>query len=250
MEQVECQSHANLTITNVYDHVDEPLITLPDPLSLTEANTHLNMGYGNNFGEAVILYKLDDQGHVVDLVKVNSFGYQYRFALRANDPNTYHRFFELLNDSYTSLAYYTNYLDFKDKYLIYKDYNKEDLEQLDNVCNLEQVELTDEQKKDRNYILKMIWLNYIVSLPVTSQKEAFGFYDKLIKERQELISYLQSKINEQEGLSERGKNIITAAITTSKQKKGDLQFTKEVIKNFVNKEKGASLYSLIKHMKN
>jgi hypothetical protein len=120
--------------------------------------------------------------------------------------------------------------------------------------------LTEEQKKDRNFLLRMIWLNYVVALPVGLQVNALDYYDQLIEERSKVISWLQSKIHntQEEKLSPRATSLIKSAhqrafndINAGKYKKEEYDLAvKNAIEYYINNEHGTSLYSLIKSMKN
>lgn len=270
-DETETNINAKFTVLDGFGQmVDRPCVIVPPTFSLEQANHHLAYGYYKNmksqdirteFGEAVMMFQYDKHGNVTDMVKVNGLSYDYRVTLRGNDPHAYHQFFSLVDYSYTSLAYYPNLVTFCEKFIIYEDYSKESLALVvnDGVMKLRTTTLTEEQKKDRNYLLRMIWLNYVVALPVGLQVNALDYYDQLIEERSKVISWLQSKIhNTEEKLSPRATSLIKSAhqrafndINAGKYKKEEYDLAvKNAIEYYINNEHGTSLYSLIKSMKN
>lgn len=259
-----------ITISNEITHVvNESFIHVPNHLSLEEANHHLQYGYYNQQvvndvrllpGEAVILYQYDQQGQLIDIVKVHSLSYDFRFKLRANDPNPYHRFFELIHYSYNTLTYHTNFVDFKQKFCLLADYDQSFLQNWltqGPIIYLDTAFITNEQKKDRLHLLKIIWLNYLMSLPYHHQKQAVNYYDQFLKDRHEVTLWLQRHIHYtvMDKLPDRAKTLINSAKQTADhlvktgQEKDFQVAVKKVIKNFVLKEYGSSLYSLMKAMK-
>jgi hypothetical protein len=271
IQDIDLDLKPTLPFSNqVCSRVDESYLHLPENLSVEEANKHLQCGFYEDLlsddlrlcpGEAVIMYKYNDKGHVVDILKVNSVAYNFRFNLRNNDPNPYHQFYELVNYSYKTLSYYVNEIEFKQKFAIIDNYNQNDLQSLldqDAIIQLDTGAMTVEQKKDRLHILKQVWLNYLISLPYHHQKQALGYYEQFLKEREQVIAWLQRNVNLDPTikLPDRAKSLILAAKQTANSlvqsgKATDLNKTvKDVIHNFVMKEYGSSLYSLVKAMKN
>lgn len=255
--------------------VTEPCISIPTNLTLQAANNHLANGYyapiqtkdiKSKLGEAVMIYQMDEHGRVLDIMKINSASYDYRLGLRGNDSYPYHHFFTLAEDSYKSLQYFPNYKKFTDKYVVYDNYPKEfliDAKEKVGTLSLELAKVTlvgqkndlmsPEQKKDNNFLLHMIWLNYIAALPVSMQDEAFEYEERYIKDRQELITWLEHKVaNEYDVavLSKRANQIITTAKMNSVQAKNNGKDHDNTVYNFIHNEFGDSLYSLVKEMKN
>jgi len=85
---------------------EDPVIdskwTIPPKFTLEEANEFLKYGYyqeekDETNGESVIIYKHDDNGKIVDSVRIQSPSYHERVEIRGNDPNMKHRFFYLFN---------------------------------------------------------------------------------------------------------------------------------------------------------
>ncbi|HSW76886.1 MAG TPA: hypothetical protein VLG50_07560 [Candidatus Saccharimonadales bacterium] len=227
---------------------------MPEDLTLDEANHHLKCGYSNTRlwpGEAVYIYKKKD-GQIVDIVKINSPAYQYRYNLRGNDPNPYHRFFELVHHSYCHLSNYADYVDFKNKFVI-----------LDENMNI--TEMSENDKNNRDAILQQIWRNYVMALPHAMQQDAMSYLQKFINERDQLIQWLYTCHNacHQLDVSLIGKYGVTL-ILQSRQNGKNLFFNSKnnngKFKNLnsavltsievkVNNTNGENLYSLIKKMK-
>lgn len=270
-EEVEVQPTAKFNVVaEVGASVNQPCITIPSNLTLQEANCHLADGYygpiktndiRTKLGESVMIYQMDEQGKVLDIMKVSSLSYDYRLTLRGNDSYPYHRFFKLVQDSYQTVEYFPNYKKFMEKYVVYINYDKEFLMKAKNdikILSLCTGTMTDEQKKDRGYLLNMIWINYIAALPVPLQEEAFDYLEKMLSERTALISWLENKVVHDYDatlLSKRANQIITTAKMNGKQAKqtgktdNEETYAKEVVRNFIHREYGDSLYSLIKEMK-
>jgi len=276
-ENVEQEQQYDIEPNDVGQSVTEPFVHKPKMLTLDEANNHLKHGFyppcpemikdlRQTAGEAVILYKINDLGQVIDIVKVVSTGYDYRFKLRGtNEPNPYHRFYDLVPHSYHVLNDYVNYTEFKEKFIVFGNYSKEDLLGIHNhvglILYLQEDEIPIEERKNRQYILKNIWLNYVLALPISMQKEAIEYLDKFNADRYGVMCWLQNyqyhnQYIDAKVVSERGLNIIIPARHTA----GDIcrqnpnkeydDEVNQVIRNFILKEYGSSLYTLVKKWKN
>jgi hypothetical protein len=264
VNDVDFNLNAHLTISQESPSiVNDSYIHVPKMLTLDEANQHLQQGYytDNVCGESLIMYKYNDLNQVINILKVNSVAYDYRFKLRNNDPNPYHQFFNLVHYSYQSLTYYPNYVNFVNKFMVYEDVDVDELKNIldtNQLLTLRQCQLTDEQKKNRLYLLKQVWFNYLLSLPYHYQKQAINYYEQFLKEREDVIGWLQrnTDLKSDKKWPERAVSLITSAKQTAQSLKANGktkdvdQATKDVIRNFVHKEYGTSLYSLIKAMKN
>lgn len=278
-DETETQINAKFTVMDGFGQiVDRPCVIVPPTFTLEQANYHLAYGYYKNmnkngnlrdirteFGEAVMMFQYDERGNVTDMVKVNGLSYDYRVTLRGNDPSAYHQFYSLIDHSYTSLAYYPNLVKFCEKFIIYENYSKDSLSLVvkDGIMRLKTATLTDEQKKDRDYLVRIIWLNYVVSLPVGLQVDALNYYDQFMEDRKKVTTWLQSKIHEHiheqdANLSKRGISIIKSAhqrafndINAQKYKENEYDLAvKNAIEYYINNEHGTSLFSLVKFMKN
>lgn len=245
--------------------VEEPCIIIPSNLNLKDANNHLANGYyapimttdvRTKLGESVMIYQMDDNGKVLDIMKVSSLSYDYRLTLRGNDSFPYHRFFKLAEDSYQTLQYFPNYKKFVEKYVIYDNYNKEFLIEAKKqvgVLSMQTGEMTYEQKKNRECLLHTIWLNYIAALPVSMQDDAFDYLDRINKDRASLITWLEHKVvndYDEKVLSNRANQIITIARQNLEVAKKNGKENDNTVHNFIHNERWDSLYSLLKEMKN
>lgn len=260
IEQTETIMNAKFVVSvDKTKIIDSPCIIVPPIFTLQQANYHLAYGYYSErktndlrtlYGEAVMLFNYDQSNNVTDVVKVNGLSYDYRVTLRGNDPNAYHQFFNLVHYSYKSLEYYPDWVHFNQKFVIYENYTKDNLQLLaqDNViAGLRTTMITEEQKKDKDFLLKMIWLNYVVSLPISLQMEALEYYDQFIADRIKVIHWLQSNLDYDVNtkLSTRAKNIINQAKKTVMKN----LTANDIIYKIIHNESGISLYSLIKNMK-
>lgn len=265
INDVDFNLNAHLMIKYISPSVvDESYIHVPPMLSLEEAHVHLQQGYHETSvtsGESLMLYQYNEHNQVIDILKVDSINYHYRFQLRNNDPNPYHQFFNLASSSYQSLTYYPHYIDFLNKFIVYEDVDVDTIKEYvlqGPLLSLKQTVLTEEQKKNRFYLLKQIWFNYLLSLPYHYQKQAVNYYEQFLKEREEVIGWLQrnTDLKPDVKLPDRAVSLIKSAKQTAESLKQNgktnnvNQKTKEIIQNFIYKEYGTSLYSLVKAMKN
>ena len=268
--ELECQYSFEMS-PYISGEMNQAFVHFPEALSLEAANKHLLYGYYDEApnvdirqlpSESLIIYKFFE-GKVIDIVKVNSVAYDYRFGIRNNDPAIYHQFYNLVNHSYTSLNYYTNYVEFKQKFMLFEHYTKEDLIEMINkdgkILYLNHGDIVD--RKDRASILEMIWLNYVLCLPFNMQLEACSFLEKFNVEREQVTRWLQAYESshphlDKNDISDRGVGLITSARTTATSLINTKKATKYddtirlVIANFIKKEFGTSLYALVKKMKN
>lgn len=100
--------------------------------------------------------------------------------------------------------------------------------------------------KTRNDIIKQIWLNFVYSLPPSLKYKAGSVYNNVIDHRKKLISKLCKceKSEDFEDLTPRMRNIINGARNLAKiNNHNDVA---KVIHNLVMKERGGSLYAMIK----
>ena len=274
INDIESQQVHTFETSNDIMLSNTPHVKIPDPLSIYEANMHLHTGYyqplpvrdpRQSTGEALIIYKIKD-GQVMDIIKVNSIGYDYRFKLRgADDSNMYHRFFSLVDMANRDIAQYPEYCDLKQKIVTIQPIDHTQLkvmfQQYGNILYLPEYDIPLECRRDKYYILNQIWLNYIIALPLSLQYSAIDFLQQFIQERANVVKWLQNyhhnniQLNEKD-ISKSGIRIISEGRKTgkdlfkAKKYKTVDEATLIVIRNFVYKEYGTSLYSLIKKMNN
>ena len=253
----------------------EGVFTPPD-LSLADTNKHLKFGFYDLFegyeqldvrmmpGEFVIVHKNDGT-----MLRVESTPYSWRSEMRDNDPNLLHRFFQLINGSYLRYDTAEGKARYNKLYPIFTPYDSNSIKaQLENgpyVVWPQSNQLDPDYlmtKRDRMY---NIWIAFLNSVPLHRQKEVGGYLDYLYKKRGELIGWLRTLENrdhlDSTSFSPRALNIIETTrkfaqknATNGRDRTKDgkklsvKDMTRSNIKNFIGKEKGDSLYRLIREM--
>lgn len=275
--------HVPETVTNMNDNVSRTqghAIFSPHNLSFAEANKHLLFGFYNPFegydkldqrmlpGEFVIIHQLDETGATQKMLRVQSVSYNWRMAMRDNNPNLKHRFFQLVNGSY--IKYDT--AEGKKRYdSLYPNFTAYDQQSIKNQINTDGPYVVWPQSDpealgNKESLMYNIWLAFLNSVPLANQKSVVNYIDYLYNKRGELITWLR-------GLEGRGhldptvfsRRVIDIVETTRKfaqervkngndvvrgKKLSVKDITKENIRNFIMKEEGGSLYRLIKEMDN
>lgn len=262
-------------------HVTKNFMHSPPELSVREANGHMANGYylqdnvedpRMSTGEAVMLYRYVN-GEIVDIVKVCSVAYGWRTMMRGNNPNIAHQF-------YTHFDYV--YKDFDEKTFRSEDglIPIEPVEHRDILAYFEQSRkkifrlpmfnpnLTYlNGPKNRDMRIYILWLNYFVSVPINKQQEVINYYQKFINDRNDLIAWLQylernNKTVDYLEISDRAKAIIKSVRVLAEESVRNgtnvdrygrrLAFKtllKRTVDNLMKKEKGSSLYALIRDMR-
>lgn len=255
-------------------------ILLPPSLSLEEANYKLAFGFYNAFqgyenyerrllpGEFVVIQVLDEEGNLLEVVRVESTSYAWRSTMRDNNPNLCHRFYQLMNGSYINYETPEGRERFLDLYPILTPHSPENIN-----SNLPLVVwpqdptyFDSEMLTTRESRLYNIWIAFMMSVPLHRQSEVFGFLSSLNNTRNQIIGWLRKieergKVDSTE-FSKRVLNIIQAARSFSERKINQGQdrdrrtgrkisfseLTKFNIRNLLMKEEGSSLYRLSREM--
>lgn len=271
-----------------YSDTNVPLTLSPFNLSLQQANKHLRYGFYDSFddqnldprlrtGEFVILYKLDANGQIIGLLRVQSLSYQWRTEMRHNDPNLSHRFYQLLNGSYIPINSIEGLNEYQRRYPILTRYS---VDKIKHIIDSSPITVWMQRYPVSNWIktktdaLQNIWMAFLMSVPLHKQKEVSQMYDSLIKDRSQLIEWLQTLNSQYDGnlsdvdIPDRAKRIIELSTEFAKQRLTEphkqltpshqsndnkiptlYQLTQNNIRNLIMKEEGSSLYRLVKAMK-
>lgn len=276
--------------SEISSEVNESFVHYPSNLTLEEANKHLTDGYYDRVnvederqkaGEAIILYEMKD-GRPEKIIKVHSPSYDWRIQMRGNDSNIKHRFYCLLDLVYncqnTTSAQLLKALSSrlvlvpayeKAQLLEYLEANKGIIYIPDN-DDLEEFDARDFEKRESK--IHLLWINYVLSLPLNLQRDALELYESLMTDKRDitkkLIDIHMGKYNFKNKAGEimdpmlndkfplRANTLISDCRRFAKtqpqnqrQRQNQNQqmnaFEKN-INNFINKERGDSLYSLIK----
>jgi hypothetical protein len=170
-----------------------PCVFDPKPMTLEEANHHLRYGYNSSrlqyndlregFGEALIIYQVDNAGKVLDVVKVMSPAYKWRDDMREDNPNIYNRFTELSNRP----LHLSGYIKFP---LFDKEGLKKWIKEHGTLHNLQSVRgVRYSTREDK---MKLMWINFVYSLPTHLQEEAIELYDKFAIDSEGAINWVIS----------------------------------------------------------
>ena len=255
-------------------------IVNPPDLTLAEANKHLRFGFYDSFdgwetmdqrmlpGEFLVISWGEDKEHSI---RIESTSYQWRMAMRDNNPNLLHQFFKLVTSSY--LRY--NLPEEKERYNHhFPDFTPYDEEsiigQITNdgpyvVWPQDPEFHQSEHLMTKESRMFNIWLAFLNVVPIQAQLEVSQYLGYLYKSRGALISWLRHLESKNQldhtTLSKRTINIIETARNYSTQKissgsnigyngkkLGKKALTRQNIKNLVMKERGDSLYKLIREM--
>ena len=266
-------------IETITGKISEPFIHDPKTLSLQDANHHLKFGYYNEFetdderqltGEAVIMYRTIN-GEVADIVKVHSPSYEWRSTMRGNNPNIPNQFYSMLNLAYSDVNNCDNWSTFQKKFILLPLYDEQSLkdlfEQNQGILAIPSGPVTRKTYSTRDARIHLLWMNFVLSLPASMQRDGLNLLSQFRNDRNDVISWLQhlestTKDIEDSELPNRVKGIISSSrrlarsrveSNTNYSSKGSymsLNFLiKNTIRNLINKEKGPSLYGLVRDMK-
>jgi hypothetical protein len=284
MNSVDCDLHVPETSSS-NSRNSSGAIYSPENSTLEEANKHLSFGFYETFdgyqyldprllpGEFIIVENVETK----QMYRVESTSYAWRSDMRNNNPNLLHRFFELLDFAYLKKE---DDNKFRTMFPILTLYDPASLfstissapiivwpQNTENEFSTLPVPNTKEGK------LYNIWQSFLLCVPISRQKEVFEFYDVLVTRRIELITWLietskkmvsSSSTNafDLSVYSNRARDILlkTRSFAENRYRSGDNidnrtkeaktveSLTRDNIRNFISKEKGSSLYRLIREM--
>lgn len=267
------------TVDKIGGLVNKSMIHMPKKLTISEANKHLKSGYYKSFpvgderlttGEGVIIYHKENDV-ITKVLKVNSKSYDYRCTMRGGNPNIVNQFYTLLSCTYPDITGNDAWEALQKKFVIFPLYDVEVIKgQFDKskvILTLGTGELDKRNYESKEARIHLLWINYVVTLPANFQEDALEILDNFHEDKKNLCEWLATlEINVKNiDESQHGahvKRIINAARTLSRQKiksgqnksaKGaDIPYptmVKKTIRNLVYKEKGGSLYQMIREMK-
>lgn len=269
-------------VTKMPTNPTENVVYWPNDVSLVEANRQLKWGFYEEFkmfdkrletGEFVILTEMDDDNNVVRTFRVSSSSYAWRADMRDNNPNMYHRWFQLADGQFIDTNGEFGLNQFKDKYPVLTQYKLKQIKefatknlvtwpQLDETTTLDNKDVCAMLDK-REKRLHNIWECYLVASPLCKQGEVIAMYDQYFDDRYKVIRWLQEVQNTTVLLdnvsseySDRVKNIIEEtrkyAVILNERGNSKNQNMKQLVNkniyNLIMKEGGYSLYRLRKLM--
>ena len=257
--------------TTIYPSGTQPTLYSPLNLTLNQANQYLHFGQYTPFddstidprlrlGEFVVLYKLNEQGEISGLLRVQSLSYSWRLDKRNNDPNLKHRLYQLLNASYTPDNYFNSWpmlTPHNVNYII--SLVKQAPILIWPGGSAPQTWITNKNERFYN-----IWMCFILVVPPHKQYEVALMYPELLQDRNALVNWLLAldSSNDLSSLEHEGARRAREIILTARQlaqqqtNKGPQnqslsvhQLTQQNIRGFISKEYGDSLYRLVRLMK-
>lgn len=267
--------------------VTKPGIYKPRELSINSANRFLKFGYyiepvqsdelqelddRQSTGESVIIYRKVDE-IITDVIKVNSKSYEWRSNLRGGKPNIKYQFFSRSTMVHAELKDDQTWEKLKSELILFPLYSVDELKSLHNEIGVLMIPIQKDHKPTKELYnsrisrLHLFWINYVLSLPINHQKEALNLLDDLHTDRNNLVPWLCTLEMNVKDINENDYNkyivrIITYARKEAKTRvkngtnisaKGEIVKEKKLISNLIfkliNKEKGESLYSMIREMK-
>lgn len=224
-------------------------------------------------GEFIMLYYQNEEGHQ-DLLKVQGIPYWWRSNIRNNDPNLLHRFYQLVDWSYLHTE---NPPEWNQYIGMFPMLERKELTDIVTPISFSQRTniSTAVSREDR---LHNIWQCYLMAVPLHCQREVVTMYLQFLQDRTDLIEWVHSlndilppdtprQTDNSVGptsppeVSERITAIISSARRFAKERRrthrnmsrnghilGIRAMTRDNIRNLLMKEKGASLYRLVKEM--
>lgn len=235
--------------------------TPQDDLCVEEVNHFLQHGfyearkyadYRLAPGEAVLMFERDENGRVLDMVKVMSHSYDWRNNLRSENPNVYNQLYKLLDRAFTDkeIQKEENWEFFKSSFLIFEKISFEDLKKKvmteGGIIDLP-VESNPDSRTDlysRENRLFLVYVNFLFSLPPSIQCKHLDMYTKYKEDRRNLANFTI------DGKGKTGNKMIDDlyrnAFNVAKKNKGDLTANfKRTVDSFLKTTKGENLYKMV-----
>lgn len=271
--------------TTINGSIDESFIHKPETLSAEEACNFLQYGYYDPFttedprmgtGEELIVYEQDADGNIVDIVKIRGLDADFRIKMRGDNPNIKNQFYSKLDLCYPDLNSRDAWVAFQNNFITFPLYSVKAVQQLFNdtsaIATLPVIKATPADYPTRDDRIHLLFLNFLITLPATSQQGAIDMYVEYLRDRDDVIKWLASLEKEHAGkhknqleqleLHKRIVSIILAVrdltekdIDTGRNysRKGAVihrdMLVKDKVRNLILKERGVSLYSLVREMK-
>jgi len=272
---IEENLRGTVNISGIYD---------PPQLNINQVNAFLKYGYYAKYdapderqftGESVIFYRKSEE-QIVDVVKVNSKSYEWRSNLRGGNPNVVNQFYSKLDMVYGDITEESKWQKLKSNLILFPLYSVEAMKQLFEAGKGILLIAVNEEGKtilDKDYYntrqsrIHLFWINYVLALPISHQEAALELLDNFTLDRDNLIKWLCTLENNVKNISEpdyckyivRIINFSRKAANedikdgTNLTKKGKVLNYKAMINrkiyDLIHKERGTSLYAMIREMK-
>lgn len=256
---------------------EERKVYSPELMTLDQANKHLIFGFYSDFLSYEYLdarllpseFVIIEDCETGNMYRIESPGYNWRSTMRNNNPNLLHRFHELLDYAYLKNTE-DDTLKYKTAFPILSFFDTECLEKtIENspiVVWPQNTEIELEVPSTKDTKLYNIWECFLITVPISRQKEVVKYYNNLTSRKDEIVEWLdnlsRTEILDLTIFSKRVQDILvkTKLFAKNKVKKGENidyktkevksveALTKDNIKNFISKELGSSLYRILKEM--
>jgi hypothetical protein len=262
-----------------------PMIHTPTGIDIKTANHHLNYGFYEEqdfsqidkrltTGEFIIVYSLNEHSQIDGIIKVQSSAYKWRSEFRNQNPNLKYRLCELITKSYSSPSDNPEHVYdvFVEQFPIMSPKGLVELDTLIKVAPivvypqdknyLEEKHMNLLEKKEQKFY--NIFLCMLVVVPLHLQESVLSLYTEFDEDRTNLIEWLKKLNRDKFDTSAdekfyRVNNILTEAgkqasftLRNPNNEYGKGQsfyhlFSKNIY-SFIMKERGDSLYKLIRLM--
>lgn len=255
----------------------------PKQLNINQVNRYLKYGYYGKFdapderqltGESVIFYRKVDEV-IVDVIKVHSRSYEWRSNLRGGNHNIVNQFYAKLNMVYTDIKEDSQWERLKSNLILFPLYSIDAMKDFYNQSKgILLIPIDEEFKPDKELYntrqarIHLFWINYLLALPISHQESALELLENFNNDRENLVKWLCTleenvkKVSEPEyckyivriiNFSRKAGNEAVKDGTNLTQKGKVLNYKAMVrrkIYDLINKERGTSLYVMIREMKN
>jgi hypothetical protein len=275
-------------VTVIPTTIDKPFLLDLFDLTIDQANDQLHFGFYEPFditdsvgeqdfdprlgcGEFVMAYRYDEIGHLIGLLRITSPAYQWRSDVHDHNPNLLHRLYQLLNASYIRADTPSGLQDFKAKFPIIFPFQPDSVAEkirANPITIWRQPPVDSSAISSKDERLYNVWVCLMMAVPLHRQKDVALLYGQIISDRGNLIEWLRSLYSSERYLANEPKfmtraiDMVSLAMKFAQQKTNSGQnrdkygkllsidmMVADNLRNLVSKEKGDSLYRLVKAMK-
>jgi len=198
-------------VSTVPSKIEEPFVYFSDYLTVEQANDHLESGFFEKSnpsdirlgtGEFVVVYVYDDNDQISKVIRVQSSAYDWRLnTLLEHNRNPRHQFFVLATLAKFKITGSSdngkeNYKRFKERFVLYKvegvtkEILKDAIKSGGFIPDIGKTRSTIKDLEDYNVRLKVIWLNFIISLPPQRQLDAIEYLREYLDAKKKIVKTL------------------------------------------------------------
>ena len=193
-----------LNLTNLLQQaIDTTGIYEPEGFNIKQAEAFLKHGYypnrasqqdvKQNNGEFVIIYTNNTDDPYNNVLRIESSSFRHRSIMKDNKPNLKNQLWKLFDYRMVNLYNDDEYKDFMSKFVIFNRYS------IDSIIKRLQDSHMDfwpgktimlPKNSSRDDIMYIIWINFILIVPLHRQKEVALLYNEYFKNKKEIVEYL------------------------------------------------------------